>query len=481
MKLEAFTGIRKDLCSYEAALLQLMEAKPEVLSPFHVDVLRYVFSFARLTIIQDRDGHDQSVHEKLAPHRWWVQHSCRAAMTPKVNPELLRSILPELVARTQQQRRYLLEIFPSIDLELLEKEVCQRQLVVVSGGGGGGGYGYAGAFRSLHRTNLQPELLAGTSIGALISMFRARYRIFDQLPIIETAKRLSWTTVFRILDMNSRYGIPATLRLYLRDALGSMFLRPDGQDMTFEDCEIPLLIVVTGLSMESFKHDLSFFEHFMDDAIDSGRISRRRLLQRLGQFLSILQEFWSNPESLKEVVFGLEPLTRASTLLDAGGFSAAVPGLIHYDILRDAPQMHSLLNRLYAEYGITRLGEGGLVNNLPVKPALQAVVDGRIKHRNPVVLAMDCFSPQVTALGWYPIQQLVYQTNVRSNADLADVYFKLKKRLKPTMVVPSVEQMTQAMDWTSEEIAVHLPRLKALCQSHQPLPSVILTSALRNG
>ena len=159
-------------------------------------------------------------------------------MTPEVNPEQLKAQLPELVARTQQQRKHVLNQFPSLDIDTLEAEVCNRQLIVVSGGGGGGGYGYAGAFRRLHRNNLQPELLSGTSSGALISMFRARYRIFAQLPIIETAKRLSWTNVFQILNMNSRYGIPATLRLYLREALGSMFLRQDGQDMTFEDCEI---------------------------------------------------------------------------------------------------------------------------------------------------------------------------------------------------------------------------------------------------
>ncbi|MEC8381656.1 MAG: patatin-like phospholipase family protein [Myxococcota bacterium] len=481
MELDRFTEIRSELSAYESALLTSVRLDSEALSPFHIDILRYIFSFARLTIIQDQTGEDHEVSDVLAPHRWWVQQTCRSAINPTVNPLQLKKLLPELVARTQQQRKHLLDQFPSIDIETLEAEVCRRQLIVVSGGGGGGGYGYAGAFRRLHRNNLQPELLSGTSIGALISMFRARYRIFDQLPIIETAKRLSWTSVFRILDMNSRYGIPATLRLYLREALGSMFLRQDGEDMTFDDCEIPLLIVVTGLSMESFKHDLSFFEHFMDDAIDDGRISRRRLLQRLGQFLSVLQEFWSNPEALNEVVFGQDPLTRGATLLDAGGFSAAVPGLIHYDILRDAPQMHALLNTLYAEYGITRLSEGGLVNNLPVKPALQAVINGRIKQRNPVVLAMDCFSPQVSALGWYPIQQLVYQTNVKANADLADVYFKLKKRLKPTMVVPSVEQMSQAMDWTSEEISEHIPHLKDLCRSHEPLPKVILTSSLRNG
>ena len=75
---------------------------------------------------------------------------------------------------------------------------------------------------------------------------------------------------------------------------------------------------------------------------------------------------------------------------------------------------------------------------------------------------------------------VVYQTNVKANADLADVYFKLKKRLKPTMVVPSVEQMSQAMDWTSEAIE-HIPHLKDLCRSHEPLPKVILPRVTADG
>lgn len=480
MQLSEFHAVRESLCSFERRLINHSLVSPDELSPFIVDIIRYILSFARLTIVQNKNGVDFEVHQFLAPHRWWVVHTLQLVMEPKIKTHQLRLVLPELVARTQQQRKQILSNF-NIEIESLEAEVCERQLITVSGGGGGGGYGYAGAFRLLHRSGIQPELLSGTSIGALISMFRARYRIFDQLPIVETAKLLSWSKVFRVLDVNSRYGIPATLRLYLRDALGSMFIRKDGEDMTFEDCEIPLLIVTTGISMESFKHDLSFYEHFMDDAIGKGVKQRVRFTKRLAQFLSILQEFWSNPENLREVVFGQDPLTKGSTILDAAGFSAAVPGLIHYDIIRDAPKMHSLLNTLYAEYGITRLGEGGLVNNLPVKPALKEVISGRLKRRNPVVLAMDCFSPQVSSLAWYPIQQLVQQMNVRSNALYADVYLPLNHRLNPTNVVPSVKHMLRAMDWTSKELEPQIPLLSELCRTHEPLPHVIMTSTLRNG
>ena len=174
--------------------------------------------------------------------------------------------------------------------------------------------------------------------------------------------------MFRILDINNRYGLPATLRLYLRDALGSMFLMEGGRSATFNDCEIPLLIVTTGLTVDAFKHDLSYYEHLMDDAVRNRRFRPSRL-RRVVKVTSLLYEFLSNPEALREVVFGADEITREADVLDAAGFSAAVPGLIHYDVLRDDPRMKQLLDKLYAEHGITRLTEGGLVNNIPARPA----------------------------------------------------------------------------------------------------------------
>jgi hypothetical protein len=157
-----------------------------------------------------------------------------------------------------------------------------------------------------------------------------------------------------------------------------------------------------------------------------------------------------------------------SDVLDAAGFSAAVPGLIHYDVLRDDPRMKQLLDRLYAEHGITRLTEGGLVNNVPAKPAYLEVIKGRITRRNPFVLALDCFSPQWNSI-WLPVQQLV-TSNVRDNLNYADYYFPLKKRLNPINVVPTIEQANWAMKNTAGELQSHLPFIRRMCSEHAPLP-----------
>ena len=150
------------------------------------------------------------------------------------------------------------------------------------------------------------------------------------------------------------------------------------------------------------------------------------------------------------------------------GFSSAVPGLIHYDVLRDDPRMKRLLDGLYAEHGITRLGEGGLVNNVPARPAFEEVMDGRLTRRNPFILAMDCFVPRPRSLIWYPIQQIAALT-LKAQRPYMDLYVPLDRVLSPANVVPTVRQLTTAMSWTTEELTSRMPFIKRMCSPHPVL------------
>lgn len=444
--------------------------RPDEVSESLFDALRYVLSFARLTEVRNRDGEDIAVAGYLANHREKVL----ATLGPHLDgaDDTLWGavrVLPDLVHATRQARKMLLERVP-LDRDSLEEEVTTRQLVVASGGGGGSGYGYAGAFRLMHRANLQPELLAGTSMGSLISMFRARRRVFDGLPLVEAARRLQWNTVFRVLEMESRYGLPATLRLYLRSALGHLFQDEDGRPTTFRDVGVPLLIVTTGITVDALKHDLSYYEHFLDDAVRPGMVFKYSRLRRLGQLANVMGEFLANPDALREIVFGADPNTMDADILDAAGFSSAVPGVIHYDIIRDDQRMKRLLDNLYAEYGITRLTEGGLVNNVPARPAWEEVMRGRIGRRNPFVVALDCFAPSPRSLAWFAVQQVV-RPNVKANIPYTHLYWQLERRLSPVNLVPSVDQVAMAMDWTSEELQPELPFIVEGCRTIAVLPN----------
>ena len=475
MDYSALLNIRKPLTTLESQLVHRIVSAPGALPPDARDAARYVLSFARLTLVRATDGRDVDLSEALARHRWWVKER----LDPLINTDEvpLRGViraLPELVAATARMREWVLGNFP-LDRAALEAEVCNRQLVMISGGGGGSGYGYAGAFALVHRNNMQPKLLAGTSIGGLASLFRARRLVYDSAPVIEAAKKLRWNTVFEVLNVSSRYGVPATLRLYLRRALGPMMRTADGRQMTFRDTEIPLLIVATGITVDGMKHDLSYYEHFLDDMVRPGAVFKASKLRRLQQYAGLLREFIETPGALREVVFGREAATLDADVVDAAGFSAAVPGLIHYDVLRDDPRMKTLLNELYAAHGITRLGEGGMVNNVPARPAFEEVMDGRITRRNPFIMALDCFPPRPRSLIWYPIQQIAART-VRHNRPYMDFYLQLDKVLSPASVVPTVRQLTTAMDWTTKELTPHIPYIKAMCASHPVLTVDALAS-----
>jgi predicted acylesterase/phospholipase RssA len=171
---------------------------------------------------------------------------------------------------------------------------------------------------------------------------------------------------------------------------------------------------------------------------------------------SIFGELLSTPDALREIVFGADPATHDADILDAAGFSSAIPGLIHYDVLRDDKPMKCLLDELYSRYGITRLAEGGIVNNVPVEPAWTEVQRGRIGRRNAFILALDCFAPRVRSLLFYPLQQVV-RPNVLRNIPYANLYMPLERTLNPVNLVPNLPDLSRAMAWTTEELTRHLP------------------------
>jgi len=464
---ETHLDIRGPIETLEAALAKANLAQPSVLDQQTLQQLRYVLSFAKLTLVRAEDGSDVELSGRLAPHRWRVGEALRPYLEGEVDLRGAARTLPQLVDATRTERQSILEL-GSLDSGSLEAEICERQLVVVAGGGGGSGYGYPGAFTLLNRYGLQPRLLAGTSMGALLGVFRARTEVFDLAPMVAAADSLSWAKVFRVLDLDSRYGLPATLRLYLRAAIGHLFKRPDGSDMTIADLELPMLVVVTGITVDGLKHDLDYYEHFMDGFGGPSRVFRRSRLARIGRIAGIFKEMLSTPDALREIVFGADEATRQADVIDAVGFSSAIPGLIHYDIYREDERMRRLLDTLYGQTGITRLLEGGMVNNLPCRPAYAEVMTGRITRRNPFVLAMDCFAPRARSPIFLPVQQIV-RPNVVRNHPYAHMVFDLRRRLNPLNMVPSMKDITKAMNWTVEELEPSMPFVDAMCAPIAPL------------
>jgi len=438
----------------EARVVELYLAKPDDdVYPLYQG-LRYALSLARLTTVRTADGTDVEVDGPVQLHAWAIRDLLAAPLADAKSLWTLSRLMPEVVQRTRQARSSLLEHLP-IDRDSLEAEITTRLLAVASGGGGGAGYVYPGCYEMLEKHGLAPSLMVGTSIGGLMAMFRARRARYDFAPLVAAARALSWGEVFRVLQTENRYGLPATLRLQLRHVLGPMFRTDEGRSMWLSDMGIPLYLIASGITVDALKHDLSYYENLLDD--DVQRLGVRASVRSGFKAMSVLREFLGSRDALHEVVLGRTPGTEDFDVLDATGFSAAIPGIIHYDVLRDDARMKRILDRLYAEHGITRLGEGGMVSNVPARVAWESVVDGRLGRRNVFVMALDCFAPNPRKFGWYPMMQAVRSANVEEDLEFADFYLDFSRTLSPMNLVPPLRDALTAIRWGRERIAPHMP------------------------
>jgi len=456
---------RRPFDELEAKVVRLQLSSGDDDAAHVASALRYVLSFARLTSVRNRDGEHVDVAGIGQLHAMQVEETVRRALDGARDLWEAARVLPGLVDATRRARHSLLDHLP-VDRDSLEAEVTTRLLAVVSGGGGGAGYVYPGCYETLERHGLIPDLMVGTSIGALLSMFRARRRRYDPAPMVAAARSLSWSKVFRVLEAESRYGLPATLRLYLRAALGELFQRPDGEPVRIADMEIPLYVVATGITVDALKHDLHYYEHLLDPEVRQ-RSNLRATVRGVVKTIGVFREFLSRRDALKEIVVGRAPGTEQFDVLDAAGFSAAIPGVIHYDVLRPDARMTRLLDSLYADYGITRLGEGGMVANVPARVAWETAASGSLGRRNAFVLALDCFAPGGANLAWYPLQQLVRSSNVDAHRAFCDLYVDFPQTLSPMNLVPPLRDVFLAMRWGRSRLEPHLPFIKAMMR---PLP-----------
>ncbi|MBA2320582.1 MAG: patatin-like phospholipase family protein [Deltaproteobacteria bacterium] len=453
---------RRPLDRLEARVVRLqLQREDHDLVPI-ADALRYAISLARCTDVCSAENQDVNLADPLAPFASWLRDALESRLERAESLWSLARELPEITRRTREARA---EALTRIDRDSLEAEVTVRTLTVASGGGGGAGYVYPGVYEQLERNGFIPDLMVGTSIGALMSLFRARRRRWDGAPLVSAARELSWSRIFRVLESSSRYGLPATLRLYLQAALGKIFQHESGRPTTLADLEIPLLIVAAGITVDALKHDLNWYEHLLDEEVD--RRGWRSSFRGAVKALSVLREFLSRRDALVEVVLGRADGTQDFDVLDAAGFSAAIPGVIHYDVLREDQRMKRILDHLYGTAGITRLGEGGMVSNVPARIAWETMVSGRYGRRNTFVLALDCFAPNPRSLAWVPLQQAVRTANVETDRLFADAYVTFPHTLSPVNLVPSIRDALLAIRWGRDAMAPHLPFLSAMMR---PIP-----------
>jgi predicted acylesterase/phospholipase RssA len=454
----------------EAALVRDVVSSPAWLSEADEAALRYALNLARTTLVRAQNGTDVDLEGFLAPFREDVV----SLAVPRLlgargvdRGEVLR-VLPNLALHARAWRNRAASAFADrLTPEAIDREVCEKALVVVCGGGGGVTWSYLGAFALLEQYGLVPRLLAGSSMGSVLLLFRARRVRWHAEDVDEALRGLSFRSLFRFLQTDARYGLPAAMRLYLRAAIGEFLRGPDGHPLTLGQLAVPLVVAVTGIRTGALPRDPSYYEHLLDL---SGREPRPHALKRIASDIAqAVGELIVQRDRLARVYLGADEETRAFDAIDAVGFSSALPGVIHYDVLREDERMHRLLASLRERHDVVRLVDGGLVDNLPAREAWAAVQRGAVGARNAFVLALEGFGPKLSQPLWYGLEQLAAQ-NVQRNRPFVHHLRSFQDVLSPMEIVPAAPELQQAVQAAKGELHPDMPFVARMCRPFPPLP-----------
>lgn len=353
--------------------------------------------------------------------------------------EQLRPLLDEV------QGKLLSTFGGQLGYDDLDRELRNKALVLAVGGGGGCGFVHLGSFGVLETLGLTPALIVGTSMGAIVGMFRARDRHFSQSIVSAVTDGLSFRKMFGVLDRQTRYAMPGALRLYLRTALSSFFTGKEGQMMRLSDLSIPFVAQVTGLRHDAAK-GAARYERMFRKELRGGAIGRLLHVRDLvAHGVKLISEMASTPGALKNITLGSDEETLEFDTMDAAGFSAALPAIIQYDITRDDPRMRALVESVLKKNGVEFLADGGLVANVPARAAWEHVQSGRIGTRNACIVGLDCFAPTIGPhMLFLPLQRIAAE-NVARSRPFAQVMFTYRRPPSPTLLVPSMKAMDAAV------------------------------------
>jgi predicted acylesterase/phospholipase RssA len=454
----------------ELALARAVLAHPDWLDGPAEGSLRHALSLGRVGRVRTPAGAELDLWELLAPFRARLDATLLPALgrgDDGARDEVARLAAP-LGAEAWRWRETVLSSFAGrLPAEALDRELREKALVLVCGGGGGVGWSYLGAFDLLEQHGLSPRLCAGASMGALLLLFRARARAWDGSVVPELLEQLAFRKLFRFLQTDSRYALPAAIQLQLRETLDDHLRAPDGRAATLADLAIPLVVAVTGVRAGTLPHEPGFYEHLLDG--DDAPLRPHALERLVARFFKAAGELARRRDRMVALHLGADAETAAFDALDAVGFSCALPGVVHYDVLRDDPRMQALLDALFERHGIARLLDGGLTDNLPARTAWKLAQDGRLGTRNVLVLGLEGFAPKLRHPLWYGLEQLAAK-NVARSRPFVHVHRSFQHVLSPLDVVPGLAQVQRARQAAIAELATDVPLVAHLCSPFVPPP-----------
>lgn len=453
--------LKKCLSDIECAVVRAISEHQDWLSHTDASTVRWALSLARISKVMMKKDHPE-LDVSLEP----AQDRYRAELYALLSPILTSGVsikerLLETVRTVEHlakvQRFDLLSLFgKSLSDEALDEATRRRPLTLTLSGGGGTSFVFMGALSALDESGLVPCVITGSSMGAILGAYRARTKHFSLDGVDALVERTSWGKIAQPYSGPSRFGIPGTFRLYLRDVVGQEF-EHNGQFLRLKDLPINLRVCVAGLSAAGTvkEEELQAYAHLLDaNKQDAAKAKNDKSI------IQIIMDFAQKP--LKRIYLGSDDLTKEFDVLDAIGFSAAIPGIFHYDILRNDPRMIALVTNLFERENIIRLIDGGFVDNLPVQEAINAVESGVCEGYDPFALALDGFQPGINRhLLFYPVMRFASE-NSKEGHEAAHLSIIFKDVLSPINLVPTKETLHYALQNGYRRIAPHIPFIRKM-------------------
>ncbi len=447
----------------------LQSSRKGAISPVNLQILRYALSTAALSLVRV-NGVDVDVFEQVAPFRHWLVEQVGYHADPEglqaIDWKGLTALIPDVVRKVSAVRAHLLESRQLLSEDALEREVTRKRLVLVLGGGGGSGYAHLGAFAVIAELGLTPSMVIGASMGAILGLFRAQESAYDPMATALALPRPSEVSdVFTPYRGESRFGFPGTIELKARSIGQQIFKNLVGRDIpNIDEMPIPYRVVVTGLRTGM---GLALTEVERDIARASGRGMAIRWKRRSQLFFGVMRTMLENPRFLKELVFGSDPGLESFNAVDAMGFSAAVPGIIHYDLFGNHDPSAAVLQAVMDQHKLFRLTDGGVVSNVPCRAAWECVQRGEIGSRNAFILAFDAFAPVVNKNAmFFPVQQLI-RRSVNANRPYSDHMIAYRQPPSPVGLLQSFESLQQVIARTRTQLKPERAFIEAMMR---PVP-----------
>jgi len=457
----------------EVAFVRACVRRPDRMTRAQETTLRLALNLARLWVLPQGSGEDLVVGHLLGGFRDKVADLAEQIRRAgdDLDPALLGRDANELLPHLKAARDMLLTHHSGRLLSsALDRELGTKALVLVAGGGGGCGYVHLGTFSVLESRGIVPRLIVGASIGSILGMFRARELHYRDSMVRAVTHGLTFKKLFRVLEVQSRYGVPGPLRLYLRSALSRFFVSPSGEAMRIGDLEIPFICVVSGIKRDALRRDILDYEKAFATQLRKGAFGALLHIKDLvSGWASFISDLIAVQGAVKPIAIGADADTRAFDVLDAVGFSCSVPALIHYDILRDDPRMEEQMRMLLARHQVDCLVDGGLSANVPARVAWESVQRGRLGTRNAFILGLDCFTPQLRRnMLFIPLQRIA-EANVLRDRAFAHLSFSYKRVLSPASLVPGAKSMAEAIEHGREDFERESPFVQKMME---PLSSI---------